>query len=205
MKATMTAVAVSLLACYGTSVAQETGTAGEDERAEGIPATPHQAGTAREVESYLFRKLDEDGDDAISRQEAEGHSKLKENWSRYDQDGDDMLSSREFGDFRAEESVASGAAEPSVTEPSVAGAAEQSQTGVAGGLPETRHQEQTVGGDLVGQLDTDGDGRISQQEAQGEAQLAENWDEYDQDGDGQLDGTELDRLEEELRDTEEAE
>lgn len=194
MRATVTAVAASLLACYGSAVAQETESAAEQESSEGIPATPHQAGTAREIESDAFTKLDQDGDGLVSRQEAQGYAMLSDNWSQYDQDGDGALSSREFGDFRAEHGDVARTGEPTAT-----GAAE------AEGMPETRHQKETVGGDLVAQLDSNGDGTISEQEAQAHAELADNWDQYDEDGDGKLGSAELDRLEQELRDIEEAE
>lgn len=197
MKATITAVAASLLACYGSAVSQETQTTDDQESAQGIPATPHQAGTVREVESELFERLDQDSDGVVSREEAQGSAMLSDNWSQFDQNGDGALDSREFGDFRAEQGTVSGAGEATMT-----GAAE---TDAAAGLPETHHQEQTVGNDLLGQLDSNGDGRISQEEAQSEARVADNWDQYDQNGDGQLDSRELDRLEQELGDTEEAE
>ncbi len=128
----------------------------------------------------------------------QGYPMLSDNWSQYDQDGDGTLSSREFGDFRAEHGEVARTGEPTAT-----GAAE------AEGMPDTRHQEQTVGGDLLEALDKNGDGRISQQEAtahaEAHAELADNWDQYDEDGDGELDSGELDRLEQELRDIEEAE
>jgi Ca2+-binding EF-hand superfamily protein len=60
-------------------------------------------------------------------------------------------------------------------------------------MPSTRHQEQAVGDDLLGQLDEDGDGMISQEEAEAEAQLSDNWDRLDRNRDGQLDARELDR------------
>lgn len=207
MKATITAVAASLLACYGSAVAQETQTTENQEAAEGIPATPHQAGTAREVESELFERLDKDGDGVVSREEAQGSAMLSDNWSQFDQDGDGALDEREFGDFRAEQGKVTRGGEPSVAGAGQTGAGQTGagETGAAEGMPETRHQEQTVGGDVVEQLDTDGDGQISQQEAQSDPRVADNWNQYDQDGDGQLDSREQDRLEQELGDTEEAE
>ncbi|MGH8196432.1 MAG: hypothetical protein ACREQ8_18860 [Woeseiaceae bacterium] len=65
------------------------------------------------------------------------------------------------------------------------------------GIPATPHQEQAtreVKGDLFKQLDKDGDGEISQQEAQAEAQLSDNWDQFDRNDDGKLDSRELDRF-----------
>jgi Ca2+-binding EF-hand superfamily protein len=66
--------------------------------------------------------------------------------------------------------------------------------GTKADMPTTRHQEHAVQGDLIKQLDTDGDGKISQQEAEVEARLSDNWDEIDRNGDGKLDSNELDRV-----------
>jgi Ca2+-binding EF-hand superfamily protein len=75
---------------------------------------------------------------------------------------------------------------------------DEATAGTRGGgqqeMPSTRHQEQAVGGDLVGELDQDGDGLISQEEAEAEAQLSDNWDQLDRNRDGQLDARELGRV-----------
>jgi hypothetical protein len=73
------------------------------------------------------------------------------------------------------------------------------------GMPATPHQEKAVEEDLLAELDQDGDGQISQQEAQVETQLTDNWDELDENQDGMLDSGELSQLEERLSDIEEAE
>lgn len=193
MKATITVFAASLLTCQGAVAAQQTESPEEMERAEGIPATPHQEQAAREIESDLFTQLDEDGNGLISRQEAEGVATLSDNWSQYDHDADGALDAAEFSQF----------AQTTDAQHEVAQTGERRSA--AEGMPATPHQEQAVEGDLVGQLDGDGDGVITRDEAQAEDRLADNWDRYDENGDGQLDARELDRFEQELRDTEEAE
>lgn len=203
MKATTMAAAASLLFWHGAIAAQQTATpeetdaatatSQETEAAEGIPATVHQEEATREIESELFEEIDKDGNGVISRQEAQGEPALADSWSQYDEDGDDTLNSEEFGRFT----------QSAAGEEAVARAEERS--GAAEDMPATRHQEQAVEDDLVGQLDRNADGVISEDEAQADARLADNWDQYDENGDGRLDARELDRLEEELRDTEEAE
>ncbi len=203
MKATTMAAAASLLFWHGAIAAQQTATPEETdaatatpqetEPAEGMPATTHQQEAAREVESELFEEIDEDGNGLISRQEAQGEPALVDSWSQYDEDGDGSLNSQEFGQF----------AQTTAGQEAVARAEER--RGATEEMPATRHQEQAVEDDLVGQLDRNADGVISEDEAQADARLADNWDQYDEDGDGRLDARELDRLEEELGDTEEAE
>lgn len=191
MKTAIIAVAASLLTCQGAIALQETQSLEETDRAEGIPATAHQEEATREIDS--FTQLDEDGNGQISRQEAQGVATLSDNWSRYDQDADGALDETEFSGF----------AQGTAAQHEVARAG--GRTGAAEGLPTTPHQEEAVEGDLVAQLDRDGDGTISQEEAQGQEQLAANWSRYDANGDGQLDARELDEFQQELRDTEEAE
>lgn len=193
MKYTITVVAASLLTCQGALAAQQTQPADEAERAEGIPATPHQEEATREVDDDLFAQLDADGNGAISREEAQAVATLTDNWSQYDQDGDGALDEEEFGRFEQDTTARTG----------VAQAGEDRDP--AEGIPATRHQEEALEGDLVGHLDKDGDGRVSEEEAQAEAELADNWDQYDANDDGQLDARELDQYRQELRDTEEAE
>lgn len=188
MKTMMIAIAGSVLAFQG-AVAQETETSGQ-EAGEGIPATVHQEEAAREIPSDRFEQLDEDGSGSLSRQEAQAEATLSDRWGELDQDGDGNLSPEEFTGF----------------EGGTAAGEEVAQEGEPGeGIPATRHQEQAVEGDLVGQLDEDGDGLVSQEEAQVEAQLSENWDRYDENADGVLDSRELDRFEQDILETEEAE
>lgn len=191
MKGTITAVAASLLTCQGAIAAQETQPSEETDRAEGIPASPHQKEATRETN--LFTQLDEDGNGALSRQEAQGVATLSENWSRYDRDADGTLDQSEFSEF----------AQSAEGEPEVARAGERRSAPEE--LPATPHQQEAVEADLVAYLDRDGDGVISREEAQAEEQLADNWSRYDANGDGQLDAQELNQYQEELRETEEAE
>lgn len=134
----------------------------------------------REIKSDLFEQLDQNRDGAISRQEARTKPSLVSSWSKYDRNSDASLDPEEFSGF--EEASASSAAgtQPGRTEAD---------------MPATRHQEHAVRGDLVEQLDEDGDGVISQEEAQGEARLAARWDQLDRNADGKLDSRELERLE----------
>lgn len=177
MKAMTTVIAASILSFQGAAVAQESATPTESEPRQGIPATPHQKQTTKEIKSDLFSQLDRNRDGAVSRQEAEAKSALTQKWSTYDKNGDGRLDSQEFSAFEQ------------------TSAGDESSAGTSGdtkeGMPATRHQEKAVGNDLVGQLDKDGDGAISQQEAQVEAQLSDNWDQLDRNDDGKLDSGEL--------------
>ncbi|HEX7080434.1 MAG TPA: hypothetical protein VF329_05425 [Gammaproteobacteria bacterium] len=187
-----TVTSACALLLLGTAGAQQTQTteeqsreATEEQSREGIPATRHQEEAVREISSDLFERLDEDGDGAISRQEAQAEPSLTASWSRYDRNGDDVLDSAEFSEF-----------DTSATSSAEGGDAETGQSGpTEEGLPTTRHQQEVVRDPRVEQLDEDGDGAISRQEAQGDARLSAEWDQLDQNGDQKLDATELARLE----------
>lgn len=192
MKAMITAVATAVLSFQGTVAAQQTNPS-DEEAAEGIPPTVHQEEVTRDVENPDFRQLDEDSSGSISREEAQASTKLSDSWSQLDQDGDGSLSREEFIEYDQVTAAGDDAARAGT------------QGDPEDEIPATSHQEQTLGGDLVAQLDTDGDGMVSQQEAEAEAQLAENWNQYDENADGVLDPQELDRVEQDLAETEEAE
>lgn len=192
MKAISTLGAALILSFNGTVAAQQTATPEDPATQEGIPATEHQEQTAEDVKSDLFQRLDQDRDGQISQEEAQSETALSKSWSEFDEDGDGRLDSQEFSAFEQDMDVQSHA---------TVGASGQT----AEGMPTSPHQEQAVEGDLLGQLDADGDGQISQQEAQVEAQLADNWDQLDENGDGVLDSVELSQLEERLAEIEEAE
>jgi Ca2+-binding EF-hand superfamily protein len=115
----------------------------------------------------------------VSQQEARAHSSLSADWSNLDENRDGRLDSEEFSAYERKTDREGNAAP--------VGAMGQTEEG----LPSTRHQEQTVGDDLVGELDKDGDGQISEQEAQAETQLSDNWDRLDKNRDGKLDSSEL--------------
>lgn len=177
-------VTTACISCLlGTVAAQETGTPEAQER-QGIPASPHQEQAVREIESDLFARLDQDRSGSISKQEAQAESSLSEGWSGYDRNRDGMLDPTEFSAF---EQSSTGAAETEDLELQRAGRTEAD-------MPASPHQEQTIRDDLIEQLDKDGDGGISQQEAQGERRLAANWSRLDRNGDGKLDTRELDRF-----------
>jgi Ca2+-binding EF-hand superfamily protein len=179
MKAMTTVGAALILSLGGTVAAQET-TKPEDQATHpAVPATQHQAQTAKDVKSGLFSQLDQDGDGMVSQQEAEAHSSLSADWSDLDQNRDGRLDSEEFSAYERKTDREGNAAP--------VGAMGKTEEG----LPSTRHQEQTVGDDLVGELDKDGDGEISEQEAQAEAELSDNWDQLDKNRDGKLDSSEL--------------
>ena len=194
MKATIFVIPALVLSFQGAVAAQQTATPepGATQQ-ETPPPTPHQEEVTREVTSENFNELDQDGDGSISKEEAQAESTLSDNWSELDQNGDGMLDSEEFA--RLEHSTAAGE--------QVAGAGAHGE--MEEGMPTTRHQEQVVDEELIGHLDKDGDGMISQQEADAEAQLADNWEQLDENGDGMLDSRELDQLEQKLSEIEEAE
>lgn len=192
MKAISTLGAALILSFNGTVAAQQTATPEDRATGEGIPATEHQQQTAGDVRSDLFQRLDQDRDGQISQEEAQSETALSQSWSKFDQDGDGRLDPQEFSAFEQDTDVQSHA---------TVGARGQTVEG----MPTSPHQEQAVEGDLLGQLDADGDGQISQQEAQVEAQLADNWDRLDENGDGVLDSDELSQLEERLAEIEDAE
>lgn len=184
MKAITTVMAACILSFHATVDAQQTETPEEAESRQGIPATPHQEEAAREISSDLFKQLDEDQDGSISAEEAQAESSLSSSWSTYDQNGDETLDPEEFSGF--ERSSTSSAEEESA-------AAGQSAT-TEESMPASPHQQHAVQGDLIQELDTDGDGQISQQEAEAEAQLSDNWDQFDRNDDGKLDSRELARV-----------
>ena len=184
MRTVTTILAASILSFQGVALAQESGTeSGQEPRPEqeprqGIPATKHQTQTMDEIKSERFSQLDKDGDRSISREEAQAETKLTENWSTYDEDGDGSLNVQEYSEF--ERSSASG------DSTGMLGIGETEQD-----MPATHHQQQSVGDDLLGELDSDGDGAISKDEAEGEARLSGQWDQLDRNSDGKLDAQEL--------------
>lgn len=183
MKVMTTATAAGILLLLGTVDAQQTETSEETGQQE-MPATPHQEQATREIKSDLFKELDKDRNGSVSRQEAQAESSLVAGWSQYDRNGDDRLDAQEFSRFESSTSSAEG---------------ENLEVGQSGrteaGMPATPHQQHAVRDDLIEELDKDGDGGISQQEAQGEARLAASWDQLDRNDDGKLDPRELDRFE----------
>ena len=183
MKTMTTLIALGLVSVHGTGVAEPQETSEGQESRQGIPATPHQEQAAREVKGDLFKQLDSDRDGMISKQEGEQDSSVSESWDGLDQNEDGVLDSQEFSAFN----------EGSSGTEDLAGVAQSGRT--EANMPATAHQEHAVEGDLVGQLDTDGDGEISAEEAESEAQLSDNWDQLDRNGDGKLDSHELDSVE----------
>ena len=185
MKLISAVVAACTLPLVGVAGAQQTETRDEQDR-EGIPATVHQEEALRQIDGNLFARLDEDGDGAISRQEAQAEPSLLERWSEYDQDGDGALNRDELSAFSA----------------SAVSSTEREDLEVARGevteegLPTTEHQQQVTGDGTIERLDEDGDSAISREEAQDDARLMAEWDQLDQNGDGKLDSSELSRLEE---------
>src|SRR5690606_26074175 len=171
---------------------------------EGIPVTQHQQEALRDIGTDALQRLDADGDGSVSRQEAESEPSLSQRWDEYDRNADQVLDSDEL----------------SALEQSQSGSFEEQDVEIARGevteegLPTTRHQQEVTGqqpagegqpgaqqplggqqqpaaGGLVERLDTDGDGAISQSEAQGSTRLVEEWDQLDRNDDGKLDSSEL--------------
>lgn len=184
MKSMTIMTAAGILLVLGTADAQETDASAEAGQQE-MPATPHQEQATREIESDLFKRLDADRDGSVSREEAQAESSLVAGWSQYDRNSDDRLDAQEFSRFEASNTSSAAAEDPELGQ---AGRTEAD-------MPATRHQEQAVRDDLIEQLDKDGDGGVSQQEAQDEARLAANWERLDRNHDGKLDSSELDRFE----------
>ena len=183
MKTMTTLIALGMLSVHGTGVAEPQEASEGQESRQGIPATPHQEQAAREVKGDLFKTLDTDRDGMISKQEGEQDSAVSGNWDGLDENGDGVLDSQEFSAFN----------EGSSGTQDLAGVAQSGQT--EADMPATAHQEHAVEGDLVEQLDTDGDGEISPDEAEAEAELSDNWDQLDRNDDGKLDSRELDSVE----------
>lgn len=181
MKIMTTMIAASILSFQGIAVAQESGAQAEQEPQREMPATKHQAQTMDEIKSERFSELDKDGDRAVSREEAQDEGKLTDNWSTYDEDGDGSLTMEEFSEF---ERTSADSSEGMLGIGETPGETQQD-------MPATRHQEQTVGGDLIDNLDSDGDGAISKEEAEGDAGLSGQWDQLDRNSDGKLDAEEL--------------
>jgi len=180
MKGMTIAVAATILGVQGLAVAQESATPAEDEPRQGIPSSPHQEEAMKEIKSDALGKLDTDRDGLVSREEAQAKPGLSDKWSSLDRNADGQLDAEELAKVESKSHTGHDAASASTTR----GTEE---------MPSTRHQEQAVGDDLLGQLDEDGDGMISQEEAEAEAQLSDNWDRLDRNRDGQLDARELDR------------
>lgn len=168
------------LALLGTVHAQQAET--PEEEAEGIPATQHQEEALRDVSSDLFNRLDANRDGAISREEAQAESSLSGSWNEYDQNGDQKLDQSEFAAYNK-----------SSTETEDVEIAQGVPT--VEGVPVSPHQQQAIREQLVEDLDKDGDGGISQSEAQGESALISEWDQLDRNDDGKLDSSELEELE----------
>lgn len=181
MKAITTVMAACILSLHANADAQQTGTP-EEEESQGIPATPHQEEVAPEIRSDLFKQLDEDRDGSISKQEAQADSSLSGSWNDLDRNGDGTLDSEEFSGFH----------ESSTGTEDLAGVGQRGPT--RADMPATRHQEDAIQGDIIEQLDKDGDAEISQQEAQADARLSDEWDQLDRNADGKLDSRELDRV-----------
>jgi hypothetical protein len=180
MKGMTIAVAATILSLQGLAVAQESATP-EDESRQGIPSTRHQEETMKEIKSNDLGKLDTDRDGLVSREEAQAKPGLSDKWSMLDRNADGQLDAGELAKVESKSHTGHDEASASTTR----GTEE---------MPSTRHQEQAVGDDLVGELDQDGDGLISQEEAEAEAQLSDNWDQLDRNRDGQLDARELGRV-----------
>lgn len=149
----------------------------EQQEQQGIPATQHQREALRELDSELLGRLDANQDGSISREEAQSESGLIEGWSQYDTNGDQVLDQHELAAYEAE------------SESEDIEVAEGGRT--VEGLPASPHQREAVRPQLVELLDTDGDGAISQSEAQGNSQLTADWEELDRNNDGKLDVSEL--------------
>lgn len=186
MKVMMILIAMLVLSSVGAVAGQKTATPEEKATEKGMPATPHQKETPKEIKSDLFKQLDKDGDGAISEQEAQAESKLSKSWSKFDKNGDGKLDREEFAKF--EQNVA---VKEEVAEVGAEGETEEEMP-VSPMQPEV---EKEVKSEYFKKLDKDGDGAISKEEAQAESKLSKNWDQFDENGDGKIDPGELGKFE----------
>lgn len=208
----LTAVcAVSLLGAAAAQQPEQQPEATQEEAREGIPITQHQEEALRDIGKDAIRQLDEDGDGTVSRQEAEAEPSVTERWDEYDRNSDQIIDAEELA---AIEQHQAGSAEEQEQEVEIARGEVTEE-----GLPSTRHQQEVTGeqgqtsgqqpagqaqpgagqqqpaaGGLVERLDADGDGAISEAEAQGSTRLVEEWDQLDRNDDGKLDSSELGNL-----------
>jgi Ca2+-binding EF-hand superfamily protein len=180
MKRMTIAVAASILSVPGFAVAQDSATSAESQSRQGIPSTPHQEEAMKEIKSNALGKLDTDRDGLVSREEAQAKPGLSDKWSSLDQNADGQLDAEELAKVESKSHTGHDTASATATRSTE-------------DMPSTPHQKEVVGNDLLGELDEDGDGMISQEEAEAEAQLSDNWDRLDRNRDGQLDSRELDR------------
>lgn len=119
-----------------TDAASEAGTPGQEGAAMGGAATGGE---------MSFSELDQDGDGQISREEAEAHPDLAENFDQYDESGTGALDESEFAAFQ--ESQTGTGSEPGAMPPSDPGAAgDTSPGGTMGTEPGAAGSEEPAGG-----------------------------------------------------------
>lgn len=120
-----------------------------------------------------FNELDQDDDGVLSQQEVQG-TPLAQNYQDADVDQDSNISETEFDLYKEQLEL------------------QQSGSGQGGGGQSGSGSGQSGGGSGsgslpdFGQLDQDGNGNISQQEAQGTQQLQQNFNQADSDGNGNI-------------------
>ncbi len=134
------------------------------------------SGVSPGVEIASFEEIDEDGNGVISQEEAQTYDQLAQNWQQYDLDSNQQLDQSEFSAFESD-------MKPEDT--GVNGAMGEDEMGAQ--APDQK-PEQTAS---FSDLDVDGDGIISQDEAQQNDQLAQNWQQYDFDSNQELDRAEF--------------
>lgn len=184
MKRASTVIVACALSSFGVVQAQQTDEPQDTQAAPAVPVSPHQEQAIRDIDDDLFDRLDQDRNGMVSHEEAQAEPSLMEKWTEYDKNSDQMLDRQEMAAVHP-----SGASEAT----SDIGVAQEEIT--EEGLPASEHQRSLVGHQLLDQLDEDGDGKLSQQEAESDSKLTTEWARLDTNQDGDLDSDELSKFE----------
>lgn len=154
-----------------------------------------------QAEIASFEELDTNQDGYVSREEAISSEPLVNNWSSADTNADDQLDQSEFSAFEEQQG---GATEPAPDTGMGTDGGMGTDTGGgtdSGAMGDPQSSADPMSGQAEGEiasfesLDTDGDGYISEQEAQAHDALANSWQDVDVNSDNQLDQAEFSAFE----------